>query len=132
MTRRRSVTSFRERYRVESVPLDYNGQSHAKVNFAIYLVVFILGIALASAGTGSPQLTPWLGFAIALIAFNVIEYSFHRWISHKKRSLFAGAYRRHAGAHHPYFADDEAVVNDSRDLHAILLPTPVAITYRVV
>src|SRR4030095_14191109 len=132
MPPRDSIASFRERYLNETVPRGYNGSLHVLRNTCLYAGVFLSGFLIAWYDASDAGWEPWWGFAFGLFLFNLVEYGFHRWISHRKRTLMPGAYRRHTGIHHPYFASPEAVVDSPRDLHAILLPTSLATLFVVV
>src|SRR5690606_35773996 len=89
------IELFREHYRRDTIPEQYEGMRNLKANLAL-CALLVAGSLLA---WGVPQASGAWGCMAGLLIFNFFEYAFHRWVSHRRRPGLRRSYQRHTGEH---------------------------------
>ena len=119
------VEEYRRKYRESVIPPTYDGNRNVRNNVACCAGMIggsVLMLEQWSWGTA-------LAFAGGALAFNGLEYSFHRWVSHEKRPALAASYRRHAGEHHGFFDAENMSSPSLADYHVTIMPTATIAIY---
>jgi hypothetical protein len=116
---------YRARYRREHIGPRYSGQAHLA-----FAVLFSLGgIAVCAWLLDGVQPLEWLTIPLAFLYANLVEYSGHRWVMHRKVRGLGLVYERHAGQHHRFFTDQHMALEGWRDCKVVLFPAVLMVFY---
>jgi hypothetical protein len=118
-----STAKSRSAYRKNQIAPGYNGIINVASNVAICTALTLTSAWLM----GWPSLTGVALLAVTTLLFNVVEYMFHRWLSHNKSVM--KVYRRHVVEHHGFFEQDMMTSELVSDLHVTILPTRTIVEY---
>jgi hypothetical protein len=120
-----SHAEYRARYRREHIGPRYSGQAHLA-----FAVVFSLGgIAACAWLLEDVQPLEWLTVPLAFLYANLVEYSGHRWVMHRKVRALGLVYERHAGQHHHFFTDQHMALEGWQDCKVVLFPAVLMVFY---
>jgi hypothetical protein len=109
---REKQRSFRERYRARIEPW-YNGLVHILVIYGVGLaILYFCGKQLHQVAV------EWLLIIPVAIAGNLVEWSMHRFVMHRRVDVYAlrAIYERHTREHHQYFTDAHAEIDSATSL----------------
>lgn len=116
---------YRARYRHEQIGPRYSGKAHLAFAVAFSLV----GISVCALLLDDVRPLEWLTVPLAFLYANLVEYSGHRWVMHRKVRGLGLIYERHAGQHHRFFTDRHMELEGWRDLQAVLFPAVLMVFY---
>ena len=119
------IEKYRNTYRESIIPPNYNGHRNALFNLLACIFLCVASLCFLEVA-GWPALG---GFGAGLVVFNLFEYSFHRWISHRKRPGLERSYRRHTGEHHGFFSAEQMTSPLLLDYHVTIMPTGTIFAY---
>jgi hypothetical protein len=120
-----SNAEYRDCYRREHVGPSYSGRAHLA-----FAVLFSLGgIAACAALLEDVQPLEWLTLPLAFLYANLVEYSGHRWVMHRKVPWLGLVYERHAGQHHRFFTDRHMALEGWQDCKVVLFPAVLIVFY---
>ncbi len=104
--------NFRERYRARIEPW-YNGLIHIVVMYGVGLSILFLCIRQLH-----DVRLEWLVVLPVALAGNLIEWSMHRFVMHRRIDVFAlrAIYERHTREHHQYFTDFHSEIDSATSL----------------
>jgi hypothetical protein len=124
------IERYRSTYRREIIPARYDGRANVRRNVWTYAAL-IAGSVLAMCAAGWPAREAWVALAASLAVFNLFEYAFHRWISHRRQPGLRRSYQRHAGEHHGFFDAAHMTSPHLADYHITVHPTGTIVAYFV-
>lgn len=119
------VMSYREVYRNKAIPGGYHGVENVFINVFICLLISIIGVINVDAISFNSILI----IISTFLLFNVVEYCFHRWLSHNND--MKKSFCRHVIEHHGFFDDNNMSSEQGRDIHVTILPTKTIIIYNI-
>src|SRR4249919_3775098 len=119
-----SVRRFRAEYRESEIPRGYRGGAHLLFTFGVGSAVLLACLWQLQ----SVRLLEWLTVPLALAYANLAEYLGHRFPMHRPFRGLGLIYKRHSGQHHRFFTDAAMLIDDRRDLRAVLFP-PVLVIF---
>ncbi|MDF2178875.1 sterol desaturase family protein [Aliiglaciecola sp. CAU 1673] len=123
----RSIEAFRRQYRSAISPR-YNGYLHMGF-VAVVGIVYIAWQLQAVAVFGWQQ---GLALIAVLLLWNLIEYTVHRYLGHRRTVIGRLFYQRHTGDHHHFFDHRHLVPDDHRDWRVTLFPAWLVLVTAVV
>ncbi|MES2938886.1 MAG: hypothetical protein V4864_14460 [Pseudomonadota bacterium] len=118
---------YRDTYRREIIPQRYDGRANVRTNLLLCAGL----VAVSALAMGRPTRAAWIALAASLLLFNVFEYAFHRWISHKRQPGLRRSYQRHAGEHHGFFEAGNMTSPLLEDYHVTINPPVTLFAYYV-
>lgn len=120
-----TVRRFRDEYRERDIPRGYRGSTHLLFTFGVGGAVLLLCLAQLHA----VQALEWLTVPLALVYANLAEYLGHRFPMHRPFRGLGLVYKRHSGQHHRFFTDEAMLIDNRRDLRAVLFPPLLVIFF---
>lgn len=118
-----NIANVRIRYRDNNIGAGYSGVRNVVCNLAVCALLMLA----SAAAMGAPTWTSVALLATTTVLFNVVEYVFHRWLSHNRGAK--RTYRRHVAEHHGFFRHDNMTSGHLSDLHVTILPTRSIVEY---
>jgi hypothetical protein len=109
--------AFRTRYR-DGISRRYRAWLHG----GFVLAFGLAALALLIGRLDDVRAWEWLTIPLALVVFNVGEYTVHRTFGHHKHRLGALFYKRHTGDHHSFFDESRMPYEQARDWRVIFFP----------
>jgi hypothetical protein len=103
---------FRERYQARIEPW-YNGLVHISVMYGVgFALLYYCSQRLSQVNL------EWLMVIPVAIAGNLVEWSMHRFVMHRRIDVYAlrAIYERHTREHHQYFTDANAEIDSATSL----------------
>ncbi len=123
-----TIERYRANYRSEILPRRYDGRANVRNNALMYAALAVAS-ALAMGAEGRPARAAWIALAASLLVFNLFEYAYHRWISHRRQPGLRRSYQRHAGEHHGFFDAANMTSPRMEDFHITVHPTGTIVAY---
>lgn len=111
-------TDYRDEYRREHIPIQYQGWRHLLFTFGIGGAAMVLSAAQAHDVTS----LEWATLPLTFLYANFAEYWGHRGPMHHLRRGLRLVYERHTRQHHRFFTSDNMELDGLRDLRAVLFP----------
>lgn len=117
---------FRARYRA-GIPRWYSPWAHGGFVLAYGLACLVM------LGRSLHDVRPleWLVVPMALVLFNLAEYSVHKNLGHFKRRFSALFYKRHTGDHHSFFVEGMMAHETRQDWRVIFFPPWLIVVFSV-
>lgn len=128
-TGRGAASAYRENYRASFTSAAYSGWRH------IALVLASVAGLISALLFWAPDATAlqWGLVAASTVATaNLVEYWMHRGPMHHPTHFLRSIFERHALRHHRYFACDDMAIASHRDLHAVLFPQVLLISFATI
>lgn len=116
---------YRESYRCEHIGPRYSGKVH--LGFVVVFSLGGIGLCIWQLETVGPL--EWLTVPLAFVYANLVEYTGHRWVMHRKVPGLGLVYKRHAGQHHRFFTDRHMALEGWRDCKAVLFPAVLMVFF---
>lgn len=121
-----SLSDYRERYRREIIPENYQAVVHLCFTFGSGLAVVVYCLFQLS----QVQSLEWLTVPLTFLYANLAEYLGHRFAMHRPVRGLKILFERHAGQHHRFFSHQDMELESLRDLRVVLFP-PVLMVFFV-
>lgn len=108
---------YRDDYRSRISPW-YDPAAH----LGIILLLGAGAICVAARGVSALTVKGAIILFVAAAFFNLLEWSYHRFIEHKPRKPFTDSYRRHVFGHHRFFSRADKLMGSRVDCRVVIFP----------
>ena len=119
------ITTYREKFRLETIPKNYSGIFHLVFNFS----VLILSILFAWSQIFELKAWELIAVPVVVVLGNLVVFVLHKYPLHRKMPLFGFTYKIHAKWHHSFFDHENLVFDSTRDFFIIFFPTWVVLGF---
>jgi hypothetical protein len=108
---------YRDEYRSQ-ISKWYDPAAH----FSIILLLAAGAIYAAARGIIALTMIGVIVLVVAAVFFNLLEWSYHRFVEHKPRKPFTDSYRRHVFGHHRFFNRADKLIGSRVDCRVVIFP----------